>query len=130
MKRVMRTRRLADFEMEPFIASVLRGGVLLSTGLILIGIVWHRVETGQLHFHDLLQGTNVFQFVLADLRHVTSAGLRPFLLTHLGIAVLMVTPYARVAAALLYFTCVERNRMHSILTGCVLALLTYILFLG
>jgi len=47
---------------------------------------------------------------------------------NVGLAVLMLTPYARVLASVLYFALVERSAKYTIFTGFVLAVLTYSLF--
>ncbi len=57
------------------------------------------------------------------------AEFRPRLLVSLGIAALLLTPYLRVLASLLFFAFVEHNWKYSLFTGFVLAVLTYSLFL-
>jgi uncharacterized membrane protein len=56
---------------------------------------------------------------------LTGAPARPRLLVNLGIAVLMLTPYVRVLASMLYFMLVERNLKYGLFTAFVLAMLTY-----
>jgi uncharacterized membrane protein len=53
----------------------------------------------------------------------------PHLLTNLGIATLVFTPYVRALASMFYFVFVERNRTYTLFTGFVLTVLTYSLFL-
>ena len=74
-------------------------------------------------------GTNVFQFLVVDVRQLLVGSLRPRLLVNLGIAVLMLTPYARVLASLVYFAVVERNWKYTGFTAFVLTTLTYGSFL-
>ena len=75
-----------------------------------------------------LAATSVGQFIITDVRQVTTAAARPRLLVNVGIAVLMLTPYVRVLASMLYFVFVERNVKYSLFTAFVLATLTYSLF--
>ena len=130
MKRLERIKLVSTFDHEPFIGSILRYGTLASAALIMTGLTWRWIGTGRLGFEDALEGTNVLGFLLADLRHLASMGWRPPLLLHLGIAVLFLVPYARTLASLWYFAYVERNARFALLTGCICAVMTYILLLG
>lgn len=67
--------------------------------------------------------------MLADIRQVAADAVRPRLLINLGIAALMLTPYVRVLASMLYFAFIERNGKYTLFTGFVFAVLTYSLFL-
>jgi uncharacterized membrane protein len=53
----------------------------------------------------------------------------PHCLISLGIAALMLTPYVRVLASLIFFAAVEHNGKYAAFTAFVLAVLTYSLFL-
>lgn len=46
---------------------------------------------------------NLFEFLPADIQQMFSGAFRPRLFVNLGIAALMLTPYVRVLASLLYF---------------------------
>src|SRR5206468_2390010 len=87
----------------PVMLSVLLGGVLLSAALMLAGLGWHWAASGDPRMEAPLAGVNLFQLVAADLREVASGRLRPRLLINLGLAVLLLTPYVRVTASMLYF---------------------------
>jgi len=49
-------------------------------------------------------------------------------LINLGIAVLILTPYVRILASVLYFAFVARNWKYTLFTASVLGVLTYSLF--
>jgi uncharacterized membrane protein len=107
---------------------VLLAGVLTSLALLTAGIVWHRIAVGPTPFDYTLPGTNVVQFVVSDVRQLLSGELRPRLLVNVGLAVLMLTPFARVVASFLYFAFVARDRKYAVFTAFVLAVLTLSLF--
>ena len=121
--------KTGGFDMEVLVGYILLIGVLLSMALIAIGVVWHWLTTGQLGLEYSISGMNLFEFVLTDLRQVFTDTLRPRLFVNLGIATLMLTPYVRVLASMLYFAFVERNRKYTVFTAFVFSVLTYSLFL-
>ncbi len=121
--------RFAHFDMEILVGYILLIGVLLSMALIAIGVAWRWLATGQLGLEYSISGMNLFEFVLTDLRQVFTDTLRPRLFVNLGIATLMLTPYVRVLASMLYFAFVERNRKYTVFTAFVFSVLTYSLFL-
>jgi len=114
--------------MESVVGYTLSTGVLLSLALIAVGLAWHRAIWGTFQFDYTLPATSVGGFIVADVQQVATAAARPRLLVNLGIAVLMLTPYVRVLASMLYFMFVERNVKYSLFTAFVLATLTYSLF--
>jgi uncharacterized membrane protein len=116
-------------DIDVLIGYVLLLGVILSVILVLAGLAWAWIRTGHLGVQYTISRTNLFQFVVADLGQLWAGALRPRLLTSLGIAVLMLTPYVRVLASLLFFALVEHNWKYVLFTGFVLAVLTYTLFL-
>ncbi len=118
----MRTSRLP---IETLVGFTLQIGVLVSLALIAAGLVWHRLTWGTWQFDYTLPATSVGGFLVADVAQATTAPARPPLLVNLGIAVLMLTPYVRVLASMLYFMVVERNVKYSLFTAFVLAMLTY-----
>ena len=126
------TRRavwVGTFDREPFIASILRIGTSLSLGLIVTGVAWC-AATNQFWLQPDLQGTNLLQLLAAELRSARSGGASPALLLHLGIVVLLLIPFVRVAASAWYFACVESRRIHALLAAVVAGVLAYILFVG
>jgi len=125
----MRSDREKAERMDVWIGSILGIGVGLSAALLLAGLIGQWVATGHPELHYQLQGTNLFQFWISDIREVTSRSFHPQLFVNLGIALLMMTPYLRVLASLLYFFIIEHNWKYTLFTGFVLAVLTYSLFL-
>ena len=121
---VRRTR----FDVESLVGYTLLGGVLLSMSLVAAGLAWHWVAWGDLRFDYALPATTVAGFVATDFRQLFSEAPRPRLLMNLGLAVLMLTPYVRVLASMVYFACVERNGKYTLFTAFVLGTLTYSLF--
>ncbi len=118
-----RARRL-----DVIVGYVLLAGVLASLALIAGGVVWHRALYGDFRFDYRLAGTTVFGFVAEDVRELVAGALRPRLLLNVGMAVLLLTPYTRVLASLVYFAFVERNPKYAAITAIVLGTLTYTLF--
>jgi len=122
------TGSTAARNMDLLVGYVLIVGVLSSLGLLAAGLVWHWSSTGTRLDYDLA-GTTVFGLVVTDFRQLAAGAWRPRLLVNLGLAVLLLTPYARVLASMLYFALVERNRKYAAFTTFVLLTLTYSLFL-
>jgi uncharacterized membrane protein len=119
----------SDIAMDNLVGYILLVGVLLSAALMVAGLAWHWGRTGELGLEFTIAGMNFFEFVLDDLRQVVAGAARPRLLVSLGIAVLMLTPYARVAVSILYFAFAERNWKYTLFTSLVFSVLTYSLFL-
>ena len=115
--------------MDVLVSYVLLAGVVTSVVLVVVGLAWHWLSTGQLGVDYRIAGMNLFEFVVSDIRQVASAQVRPRLLVSLGIAALMLTPYVRVLASLLFFAFAEHNWKYVMFTGFVLSVLTYSLFL-
>ena len=118
------------FDVESLVGYTLMSGVLLSLGLIAIGLVWHWLVQGTIALDYALPATSVADFITGDARQLLSVAARPRLLVNTGIAVLMFTPYVRVLVSMLYFLFVERNWKYSAFTAFVLGTLTYSLFGG
>ncbi len=116
-------------EMDALVGTILQDGVVLSLALIVVGMVWRWFRTGSLAIDYQIAGMNLFQFVIDEIRLAMHGAVRPRLLINLGIAVLMLTPFVRVAASMIYFMGVLRNWKYSLFTAVVLAVLTYSLFL-
>jgi hypothetical protein len=95
--------------LENVVGYVLLGGVLLSVALVVAGLAWHWLRTGQLGVQYTLSASNLFQFLVAEVGEVVAGRFRPRLLVSLGIAALLLTPYLRVLASLVLFALFERN---------------------
>lgn len=115
---------------EMLVGSILFCGVVTSSALLAIGLVWHRLATGDFELDYPLVAKSFAQFVLADIHQLFSSHLQPRALISLGLAILMVTPYLRVLVSIGYFALVERNWKYSLFTSFVFAVLTYSLFHG
>lgn len=126
-----RLKWIASFDMEDLVGWILQRGTWFSIGLLLASAILRRSSA---YWHagadPPLQGTNVLHLLLADLRGMATPRFWPSGLAHLGIALLMLTPYVRVLASVFYFAWVERSGRHALLTGSVALMLTYIVFLG
>lgn len=118
-----------QLEMDALLGYILLGGVVISLALVTASLIWKWLETGQIGFDYELAGMNLFQFATAEIRTAFAGQFRPHLLMNLGIAVLMLTPFMRVIASLIFFAAVSKNWKYVLFTGFVLAVLTYSLFL-
>ena len=114
--------------MESVVGYILLGGVLLSVALIAGGLAWHWITTGQLQFEYPIGGMNLARFITSDLRQLIVGPVHPRYLITLGIAVLIMTPYARILVSVLYFAFVAHNWKYLFFTAVVLGVLTYSLF--
>ncbi len=120
---------LRQLEMDVLVGYILLGGVLFSMALIVTGLSWKYAETGGLRLDYELAGMNLFQFVVGEIRLALHGQVRPRLLVNMGIAVLMLTPFLRVLASMVYFFAVLRNWKYTVFTLFVLLVLTRSLFL-
>jgi uncharacterized membrane protein len=117
------------FDMEVLVGYILLVGVLTSMALILAGLIWHWLKTGQLGISYDIAGMTFFEFLWKDLQLLFTDQVRPRLLVSLGIAALMLTPFVRVLASMVYFALAARNWKYTVFTAFVLSVLTYSLFL-
>jgi uncharacterized membrane protein len=118
-----------EFDMDAIVGYILLIGVLISLVLVTAALLWRWTETGTLAFDYKLAGMNLFQLIVDDVRLATRGALRPRLLMSLGIAMLMLTPFIRVLASMVYFMAALKNWKYSVFTAIVLLTLTYSLFL-
>lgn len=104
---------------------MLRGGLAISLVLETAGVAQNYLQTGDsslaLSPSWLAGGTDFFSFAWSSLVSVTSGS--PTALISLGIAVLMLTPYARVVASVVYYV-VERDWRFTGITLLVLSIIT------
>jgi uncharacterized membrane protein len=107
--------------MENVVGYILLGGVSLSVALI-VG------ATGRFQFEYLIGKMNLARFVSSDLQQLIAGPVRPRYLINLGIATLILTPYMRILASVLYFALVARNWKYALFTAAVFSALTYSLF--
>ncbi|MGH9737611.1 MAG: DUF1634 domain-containing protein [Candidatus Acidiferrales bacterium] len=118
-----------EFDMDAVVGYILLIGVLISLVLVAAALIWRSINTGTLSFDYKITGLNLFQLVLEEGKLAAKGALRPRLLLSLGIAMLMLTPYIRVLASMVYFIAALKNWKYSIFTAIVLLTLTYSLFL-
>jgi uncharacterized membrane protein len=118
-----------EFDMDAVVGYILLIGVLLSLALVTAALIWRWIGTGTVAFHYKIAGMNLFQLILHEVAMGARGMLRPRLLMSLGIAMLMLTPYIRVLASMVYFMAALKNWKYSIFTAVVLLTLTYSLFL-
>lgn len=120
-------RRRAE-GMETLVGYILLVGVLASMVLMVIGLVWLWMTAGTLQLASSLTAQNLFDFLLADARAVSAGAIGPTAMIDAGLAVLLLTPYVRVLASMLYFALAERSMKYTLFTAFVCAVLTYSLF--
>jgi uncharacterized membrane protein len=118
-----------QLELDALLGSILLYGVVISLVLVTSSLIWKWFETGQFGFDYELAGMNLFQFATTEIRTAFAGQFRPHLLMNLGIAVLMMTPFMRVIASLVFFAAVAKNWKYVLFTSFVLVVLTYSLFL-
>ena len=116
------------FDIEILVGYVLLGGVVLSIILIVAGLTWRWAITGHLAADYSIAGRDLFEFATHEIHGVASDDLRPRRLINLGFLCLMLTPYARVLASMVYFAA-TRNWKYTVFTGVVFCVLTYSLLL-
>lgn len=114
--------------MDTLVGTLLLIGVMASLALVAAGAIWSFLSTGRMVPNYRIVGMNFFGFTVA-----TAAGLRhgrftPKLLINTGIVTLMLTPFLRVLASMLYFLTVK-NPKYTAFTAFVLAVLAWSLFL-
>ncbi len=72
-------------------------------------------------------GGDFFEFISSALRSIPN-GLTPVALVSLGVATLMLTPYFRIMAAVVYYA-VERDWKYVVITLSVFSLITFALLI-
>jgi uncharacterized membrane protein len=118
-----------QLEMDVLVGYILLGGVLLSMALIIGGLSWKFIQSGGVRLEYELAGMNLFQFAVSEIHLAALGQIRPRLLINMGIVVLMLTPFFRVLASVVYFLVVLRNWKYTVFTLFVLLVLTGSLFL-
>ncbi|HSC70958.1 MAG TPA: DUF1634 domain-containing protein [Candidatus Methylomirabilis sp.] len=126
--------------MELTISYVLRGGVLVSAGIILVGILWFALtqDTGYArvlphHLSDLLafhqtSGPSFFPTAFKAVFMGALAG-KPYAIISLGMLLLIATPVVRVALSVFFFM-TQRDWLYTGITLFVLVVLVLSLLSG
>jgi len=104
------------------IGGFLQGGVLLSAAVILVGLLLLPTRPGGLSVERLLIFPTSFLQVGQELLQI-----RPQAIISLGLLLLIATPVVRVAASIVTFA-FERDRLYTVITAVVLALLLFSMF--
>jgi uncharacterized membrane protein len=120
-------KQWTDTRVENIIGNLLRAGVMLSAGIVMLGAVIHLIRHG-LSPADY----RVFQGEPSELRGVRgilhgSLTLSGRGIIQLGLLILIATPVARVAFSMFGFAA-EKDRMYVGFTAIVLIVLLYGLF--
>ena len=110
---------------ELIISNVLRGGVLLSGGVILLGVILFYI--GWLRGGSAAQEA-AFPHSLGAVGHGLARG-DPLAIIALGLLLLLATPVLRVAVSVVTFA-LERDWRYTAITLLVLAILVLSFFLG
>jgi uncharacterized membrane protein len=101
-------------------------GVVLSVIFEAAGLLLNYVQTGSSSFAFAgawrVAGGNFFDFTLSTIRSLVS-GANPVELVSLGIVTLMLTPYFRVVASVVYYG-VEKDWKYVAITSFVLIVIT------
>ncbi len=113
-------------DVDAVIGGVLLVGTVASVTLVTAGLAWHWVTHGDFSFDYTIAATTVRDFLAADLTQVVGA-TRPRALVNLGLGVLLLTPYVRVLASLVYFATIAHDWKYTAFTGFVFATLTWAL---
>jgi uncharacterized membrane protein len=119
-----RTSRLTDVQVEQFLGSLLRAGVILSSIVVLAGGILYLRQFGQ-----TTTDRRIFQSEPADLRGVSgivrdaialdSRGIIQF-----GLLLLIATPVARVFFSVIAFA-IERDKLYVLIALIVLGILLF-----
>lgn len=122
MKRVRSEEKL-----ELVISYILIVGVIVSVALEAIGILSYYLLNRDLNIifqpQYALKGADFFIYSGATLQNLIQGNWTPFQILALGLVLLMITPYMRVVASVVYFGLV-RNLKYLIITAFVLIILT------
>ena len=118
-----------DYKVEQIVGNLLRIGVLVAAGVVLVGGLLYLYRFG--HTQPNL---TIFRSEPANLRSIGGIVERSLTwssrgLIQLGLLLLIATPVARVAFSLVAFI-LERDRIYIIVTLIVLAILTFSLLGG
>ena len=124
MRSAARAKWIAKFDMENLVSSILQNGMLISVGLVMAALAVRWIEKKPWSFESILQARSLPVLFLAGLRQFNLPEAWPVLLVHWSVVVLLITPYLRVVASMVYFAGVERSWRHALVTGFVLAVLT------
>ncbi|MHB8276059.1 MAG: DUF1634 domain-containing protein [Candidatus Humimicrobiaceae bacterium] len=115
-----------EVKLEIILSYTLIAGVIISLSLMIIGIILFYINTGNLNISRspgmFIQGKNFFNFIFELLQgQKLQTPSISFMVA--GAIVLMLTPFIRVVASLIYFA-VAKDLKYVFITFIVLAILT------
>jgi uncharacterized membrane protein len=117
----------SEDKLELLISYILIIGVISSVAIEAVGILSYYFANRDLSIvfqpQYTLKGTDFFSYSAMMLQSLISGSWTPFQILALGIIVLMITPYVRVVASVIYFGAV-RNPKYVAITAFVLVILT------
>ena len=108
---------------ELVISHVLRGGVIASAAVILLGVLWFYLQMA-ITGHAALGYPHTFGGIIRRLFHG-----EPLALVALGLLILLLTPILRVAISIVVFA-LEHDWRYTVITVLVLIILLVSLLLG
>lgn len=120
-------RRWNEEGLERAISYVLIAGVLASVAVETFGIVSYYLSNGNLNIlfqpNSAMKGTDFFSYTAKLAQQLSVGALTPMQVLGLGIVLLMMTPYLRVVASVVYFG-LAKNPKYLLITLFVLIVLT------
>jgi uncharacterized membrane protein len=115
-------------DLNTIVWSILLGGLGISFVLICIGLAWQWLVTGTFGIFPSISAMNLGKYLVNTIWTFSADGVGPVAVVHTGIAILLLTPFLRVLASVLFFIFQEANRKFSAITGFVLVVLGIVLF--
>ena len=111
-----------DQQVEQFVGNLLRAGVLISAGVVVIGAMLFLFQSGRAvpdydKFRSEPESLRSLGGIFRDALNLDGAGL-----IQLGLLLLVATPVARVAFSVIAFA-LQRDRLYVVITLIVLAIL-------
>jgi uncharacterized membrane protein len=118
------TARMDDRRLETMIGRLLQIGVLLAAATVLAGGILYLIQSpsGQVNYRSFTSGDphlTSFAGIVLSAAHFQSLGLIQF-----GLLLLIATPVARVAMAVVGFA-LERDRLYTVVSLIVLVILAF-----
>jgi uncharacterized membrane protein len=124
MNVLNRLRFSEELELEQLLGNLLRSGVVLAAGVVMIGGAFYLARHGGTSpEYEMFHGEPAaLRGVIAVVRGVVTG--HPRAVIQFGLLLLMATPVARVAFSVFAFA-VQRDRTYVVVTLIVLVVLTY-----
>ena len=117
----------SEEKLEMAISYILMLGVGISVVVESIGMLNYYYMNGNLDItfqpELALKGTNIFTYAGATIFKLLTGTWTPFSFLGLGVILMLMTPYVRVLASVIYFSLVK-NKKYLFITGIVLVILT------